>query len=180
MSKRRLVVQPAPHLPEAMAAWIWALQDTRTRTKQLVEDLNQIHLDYLPDGFSNSIGTLLYHLAATEISWLYEDVLGKEGQQLPADLQQHFAPGFWVSEQDRRLVPIMGKPLAEHLHLLDYVRDLLLKSYQNMSLEDFRCPRSYEPYEVTPEWVLYHLTRHEAGHQGQMLLIRRLYAQQEG
>jgi len=77
-------------------------------------------------------------------------------------------------------VPISGKPLAEYLHLLDYVRELQLKSYQRMSLEDFRRPRSYEPYKVTPEWVLFHLTRHEAGHQAQMLLIKRLYIQQQG
>lgn len=100
-----MVIQPEPQLPETIAVWIWALQDTRTRTRQIVEDLAQAHLDYLPDGFANSIGTLLYHLAATEISWLYEDVLGKEGQQLPADLQQYFVPGFWVSEQDRRPPP---------------------------------------------------------------------------
>lgn len=179
MSKRQLVIRPEPQLPETIAVWIWALQDTRTRTKQIVEDLAQAHLDYLPDGLANSIGTLLYHLAATEISWLYEGVLGKEGQQLPVDLQQYFAPGFWVSEQDRRLVPILGKPLVEHLHLLDYVRDLLLKSYQTMSPEDFRRPRRYEPYDVTPEWVLYHLTRHEAGHQAQMLILKRLYTQQQ-
>jgi hypothetical protein len=56
---------------------------------------------------------------------------------------------------------------------------LLLKSYQNMSLRDFHRPRSDESYQVTPEWVWYYLTRHEAGHQTQKLLIKRLFIQQQ-
>jgi uncharacterized damage-inducible protein DinB len=37
-----------------------------------------------------------------------------------------------------------------------------------MDVTDFRSPRAGDDGEVTPEWVLMHLARHESEHRGQI------------
>lgn len=172
MSQGLYLVKPTEGFRPDIGRWIWALEDTRARTKRITHNLNQSQLDWKPEGVENSIGSLLYHLAATEASWLYEDVLGLEFNRWPSQAQGYFAGGFWVSDQDRRLLPVLGKPIKEHLELLDYMRGLLLEAYRPMPLEDFRRLRKTDSGDLTPEWVLHHLTRHEAEHQGQMLLLK--------
>ena len=44
--------------------------------------------------------------------------------------------------------------------------------FQAMTLAEFRRVRSFEHYDVTPEWVLHHLIQHEAEHRGQIGSIR--------
>ncbi len=54
--------------------------------------------------------------------------------------------------------------LEEHLKRLERVRHLVLGVYAQMDLADFRRARALEYYDVTPEWVLYHLMQHDVGH----------------
>jgi uncharacterized damage-inducible protein DinB len=42
-----------------------------------------------------------------------------------------------------------------------------------MSLAEFRRPRQGPSYTVTPEWVIHHLTQHEAEHRGQIVQLKR-------
>jgi uncharacterized damage-inducible protein DinB len=49
-----------------------------------------------------------------------------------------------------------------------------------MTLEDFRRPRHFPgQYDVTPEWVLYHLMEHEAEHRGHIQTLRGLLGSDE-
>ena len=43
-----------------------------------------------------------------------------------------------------------------------------------MTLDEFRRPRSLPQYDVTPEWVLHHLTQHEAEHRGHIQGLREI------
>ncbi len=43
-----------------------------------------------------------------------------------------------------------------------------------MTLEDYRRPRALDEYDVTPEWVLFHLRDHETMHRGELALSRTL------
>jgi hypothetical protein len=74
------------------------------------------------------------------------------------------------------LVQITGETLKQHFARLDYVRGLLLATFRGMAPEDFRRARSLPEYDVTPEWVLYHLLEHEAGHLTQIKMIRKWIA----
>lgn len=122
-----------------------------------------------PDG--HSIGTLLYHIAAIEISWFGIEVM--EGQ-LPQGVWQHFP--YEVRNEQGRLTSVKGLPLSEHWARLDMVRGLLLEAYQKMTAADFRQPRHLEEYDVTPEWVLHHLCQHEAEHRAELAALRQAAA----
>jgi len=162
------------HLPQGfipeIAPWIWGLQDIRERTKREVEGLRADQLEAHPQSVSNSIGSLLYHIAGVELGWLYVEVLQ---QDFPLDSSSWFT-------KDRgeagKLVQITGETLKQHFARLDYVRGLLLATFRGMAPEDFRRARSLPEYDVTPEWVLYHLLEHEAGHLAQIKMIRKWIA----
>ncbi len=164
--RRQLVNQGLAHCEPEIGRWLWALEDVRKRTKRAVESISQAILDDKRGG--NSAGTLLYHIGAVELDWLFADVLG---QELPPGAIERFP--YQVYDAERKLVAVFGETLEVHFSRLDYVRGLLLQVYKPMNLGEFRRVRSYPDRDVSPEWALYHLIRHEAEHQGQILMLCR-------
>src|SRR5690606_11586373 len=107
-----------------------------------------------PSGSDNSIGSLLYHLALVEMSWLYEDMLLAEP---PADIAALFPVAHRAA--DGTLAHVPGVELSEHLRRLEVARDRFLELMTPMTLTDWHTVR--EPpgtdYASSPAWVVYHL-----------------------
>jgi hypothetical protein len=162
-----LSIDPLDGYAPEIGRWLWALEDTRSRTKQSLEGVSATVIDWLPGEGGNSIGTLLYHIGAIELDWLFVDVLG---QAFPPDLEALFADD--VRDDRGNLTNVPGVGLAEHMRRLDEVRATLLASFRGMTIEEFRRPRQLPTYGVTPEWVLHHLNQHEAEHCGQIAELR--------
>jgi len=165
--KRRLVVDPILSKVPEIGRWLWALQDTRQLTLEEIEQLTPAMIDWLPPDDESTIGTILYHIALIEMDWLYAEVLERPEAPEIAEL-------FAYEHRDRqgRLTQVTGISLQEHLIRLEVVRALLLESYLQMDLAEFRRPRSLPAYDVTPEWVLHHLIQHEAEHRSQLGSLR--------
>lgn len=165
-NEHRVVHAPTDFSP-LIGAWVWALEEARSRTKQCLVDLSQEELDWIPPAGGNNIATLLYHLVAIEMSYLYEDILGVGW----APELEHLLP-YDVRDELEELTAVRGESLEKHLQRLDGGRVLLLRTLHRMSEDDFRAPRRVDEYEITPEWVCFHLTQHEAEHRGQIGMIR--------
>ncbi|MED1205757.1 DinB family protein [Heyndrickxia acidicola] len=172
MKKTALVVSSLPGFEKEIGRWLWCLEDVR---KDLLHELNgisQIVLDGKIDE-RQTIGSLLYHIALVEADWLYEEVLCTEWDPeirslLPAEIRS----------EDGSMTHIEGQSLEGHLHRLNKVRETFLSHFKTMDLEDWRKPRNLEKYDVTPEWVVYHLIEHESHHRGQIFhLLRKLQSQ---
>lgn len=166
-----LQITPLSGYPDEIGRWLWALQAMRAKTLYLVQDLDQATLDWEgPDGQENSIGTLLYHIALVEMSWLHFDLLGQT--DLPPAVGCDFP--FEMGNKGG-LTPVPGVPLSEHLGRLERSRTLFLEAFRGMTLADWRRLRKHpeEDEQVTPEWAVFHLVEHEAGHATQISSIRR-------
>jgi uncharacterized damage-inducible protein DinB len=72
------VIEPLRGDAPLVGAWLWAFEDSRRRTLQALEDLDPDLLERAPPWKGNSISTLLYHLAAIEVDWLFTDILGED------------------------------------------------------------------------------------------------------
>ncbi len=153
-----------------IARQLWLLQDTRRRTLEALEGINQLVLDWdYPPG-QNAIGTLLYHIAAIEVDWLFVEI-----REQPDFLPEVHSLFPWdVRDSSGRLIVVQGLSLAEHLERLSQARIWLVETLAIMSLAEYQRPRHFEKYDVTPEWVLHHLMQHEAEHRGEIGLIRIL------
>lgn len=166
-----LQVAPLQGYPDELGRWLWAMQTTRNRTLELVEGLNQVTLDWEgPDGLDNSIGTLLYHIALAEMAWLYLDIL--EGT-FPPEVKNDFP--FEMVDSQKEITRVANVTLEEHLGRLARSRSLFLNAFHHITLDDWRRLRSPEDveYEVTPEWAVFHLVEHEAGHAFQISSLKR-------
>ena len=145
-----------------------AFQDARARTLKTLATLPPGALDSQPAAGHNTIGTLLYHVALVEASWVYEDVLGLT--EYPPDVLALFP--YDSRDEQGLLYALQGEPLDYYLDRLAAVRERAIEVYRGMTVDDFRRPRYVTvedgAYNVTPEWALYHLMQHEAEHRGQI------------
>lgn len=165
-----LSVESAPADEPIIGRWLWALEDTRRETKLALANLDPSHLDWAPSPGENSIGTLLYHIGLIELDWLYVEAL--DNAPWPEELKALFPIGARDAQQV--LSVMRDVSLNEHLRRLDTLRAHLLAAFRGMSLEEFRRPRTFPEYDVTPEWVVHHLIQHEAEHRGHIQMLRSL------
>jgi uncharacterized damage-inducible protein DinB len=165
--KKARMVEPLSGFVPEIGRWLWALEDTRQRTEQSLEGIGTAAIDWSPALGGNSIGTLLYHIAAIEVDWLFTDVLQRE---FPPEVEPLFP--YDVRDEQGRLVTVQDVSLEEHLDRLATTRAILLASFRDMDVREFRRLRHMAGYSVTPEWVLHHLMQHEAEHRGQIAELR--------
>jgi uncharacterized damage-inducible protein DinB len=169
LERRTLLVSPLPEYEEEIGRWLWCLEDVRRTLITELTGISQSILDTKVDE-RQTIGSILYHIALIEADWLYVEVLGAEwdpeiSSLFPLDSRS----------EDGSLTHIEGQSLEEHSYRLNKVREVFLSYFRSMDLTDWRKPRVLEHYDVTPEWVVYHLIEHESHHRGQIFqLLRKL------
>lgn len=167
MNSAERTVRPLASYAPPVGAALWMLEDTRARTLRAVDGLPAEIIDAIPIAGGNTIGALLYHIAAIEMDYLYADILS---QRHPTWLTDLFP--YDVRESNGSLSPLRGFSFDNHLQRLATTRKRLLKELQSLTAEDFVRPRPTTVGEATPEWIIHHLRQHEAEHRGQIQEIR--------
>lgn len=168
-TKEQLVITPLPANAPVIGRWLGVLSDTRERTLRELEGTDQAQLDWQQPGM-NGIGTLLAHIAAIEMDWLYAEILE---QEFPAHVLALLPED--VRDTQGNLWVVTDLPLEEHLRRLAETRAIFITELQQRSEDDFYLRRSLPRYDVTPEWVLHHLAQHEAGHRSDIAMMRAAY-----
>lgn len=165
------VIDPLPASHPELGRWLWAMEDTRARTKAAVAGLNQAAIDWSGPGVDNGIGTLLYHIALIEFDYLCVDILGGDYLDGFADILP-----FPDRDEGGRLSVVTGVSLDDHLARLERVRAEFLARVSGLDAAQLVTARFLPDwnYEISPAWTLHHLMQHEAEHRGQILAIRTL------
>lgn len=158
---QRLLV-PENGYDNDVGVWLSALQDARARTLRVLEHIEPEWFGFMPENDGESIGTILYHLAAIEASWLYEEVLQVP---FPPEIETLFP--YDVRDEHGKLTSV-SESVQEHLKRLEMVRDCLLHEFLSMTADDFREVRSLPEYDISPMYVIHHLMQHEAEHRSQI------------
>jgi len=160
--KNNLLIVPLSGYARDVGIWLSALQDTRERTVRILEEIEPQWLDFMPPDGGESIGTILYHLAAIEASWLYEEIL-----ELPFPPEIESLLPYDVRNGNGKLTPV-SESMQKHLERLNQVRKHLLDELSKITTDDFEKVRSLPEYDVSPLYVVHHLMQHEAEHRSQM------------
>jgi uncharacterized damage-inducible protein DinB len=158
-----------------LGRWLAALEDGRRDTLRELEGVTPDMVDWYPDEPLNSIGSLLYHIGLVEASWVAEEMLGDpEAEELTPLLP-------WPDREGpreggaRHLSRIDGQSLDEHRGRLAGIRRFVLARLEPMTNEEFHRVRSFERYDVAPDWALHHVIQHEAEHRAHIAWLRDTY-----
>ena len=167
--RRKLILSSVGSEGLEVDVWLAALRDCRARTHKAIAGIQTDELDWMCPLSRNTIGTVLYHIAAIELDWLYNEILE---QEFPDDFRTWFP--YDVRDSNGNLTPV-ADGAREHEERLRYVRDKLVGTLSTMAPLEFHRVRHLEAYDVTPQWVVCHLLQHEAEHRGQIAIMRRCF-----
>jgi len=163
-----------------VARFMWQLDAQRRLTLDAVKDLDVAALGWQPARGMNTIGMLLAHLAYSESH------LVQVGIEAKASSDTKTAIGLSVEEEGMPLAPdappapaLDGRDLAFFTGLLERARAHTRRVVATLDDEGLarritreRPDGSKRVFDVG--WILYHMVEHEAGHRGQILLLRHL------
>jgi uncharacterized damage-inducible protein DinB len=165
MARYRLVLDPGAGDAE-IGRWLAALEEARRDTLKVLADLPDDAADRDPGDGGDTIGTVLYHVALIEADWVFSDVLDRESD-IPGDL---FPAGDRTKEG--HLTQIRGESLAQHQSRLARIRSMVLAELGSMSADDFHRVRARDDYDVSADWVVFHLIDHEVEHRVRLSALR--------
>jgi uncharacterized damage-inducible protein DinB len=173
--RRYREIAPPPGFASGPGRWFASFEDLRKRTISLIADLDPARLSAVPAGCANSIGTLAVHIAESEAFWIIERV---GGRPLPSSRREIYRMDIFGTPGAPQT------PRAPAAWFLGILSDLRFETFEIMAglsdddLDGRRVwvdPKNAQEQEVfTVAWILQHAFAHEAHHQGQIALIRRI------
>ena len=167
---RRYDISPVIGFANPSAAYAAAMLDELLeRLLDLIVDLGQPALEYVPPGATNSIAMLVIHMAWAEASWISTAT----GIEIPADLEQRLEPGKQAPSGD---LPPVSTSLDRLTSLCYDVRQQVTRpALAAVSDIDRQVPD--QDRTMTMRGVLMHLVWHWTYHSGQVGLLRRLWGE---
>lgn len=143
----------------------------RTAVLYPVKGLSVADLDYLLDDKANTIGMLLYHLAATNAFYHEHTINNKEWGKWDESIDRQFGVAMEMGDEGRK--QIKGHPLDFYLDLLETTRtktfDALKKKDDAWLLTvDDKWP--WGPTNNYCKW--FHVCEHESHHTGQIAFLK--------
>jgi len=164
------------------AASFLAQMDDQSR--RLLADLRGVttaELQWQPKRGMNTLGMLLAHIAIVEVYWL------QVAMERASDAALKHVLHIGGDDDGIPLPPtgspprvLRGRTLGWYTRLLARARKWAkrtVRSWPDTTMERFavRTRRDGAKSGVSRRWILYHVLEHEAGHYGQILLLRHLY-----
>ncbi|MGH7729703.1 MAG: DinB family protein [Candidatus Eiseniibacteriota bacterium] len=178
------ILSPGPGTASPITGlFLWQLDDQSRRLTEDTRGATPEELACQPAPGMNTIGMLLAHIAAVEVGWLRAAVHGldRDSPQVLGISKREI--GLPLPEGAPPAPALAGRDLAYFDGLLARAREFTRASVASLTDADldrrFRTPASWaddgDEFEGTIGWALYHVLEHEAGHYGQVNLLRHQY-----
>ncbi|AZB41553.1 DUF664 domain-containing protein [Bacillus sp. FJAT-42376] len=141
----------------------------RKTTLEAVHGLTTAELDYLPGKEGNSIGALLFHMAAVEKGFQIEIFDGRRPNE--QEMEEWGAP---YSLGDTGRAQIKGNPLDFYLGKLEEVRSRTLREFANLDDDWLYENRPWDNHPSNNYFIWFHVFEDEINHRGQIRMIRKM------
>lgn len=175
-----LLQAPPGFRSDTVARFLWQMDEQRKALLEGVRGLETADLEWQPMPGTNSIGMLLAHIAYAEAHLVQVGVLGEQVGHAQDVI------GITEEEEGLPLAPgappspaLAGRELAFFTDALARARDHTRRAAMPLTDADLdrlvhrRRPDGTERV-FNVGWVFYHLVEHEAGHRGQIGLLKHL------
>ena len=136
-----------------------------------VQGMSQKDLDYLFDAGSNTIGSLLLHLAATDRLYHVHTFQNVALKDLPESFKEKWGMPMELGEPARK--GIKGHDLDYYLNILKETREATLAEFRKRDddwLLTVDKTWGWGPTNNYCKW--FHVTEHEANHNGQIKFLK--------
>jgi hypothetical protein len=143
----------------------------RTVMLHSVKGMSQKDLDFLLDDKANTIGALLFHLAATDRIYQINTFEANPLKDLPADYKEKFGIAMDLGEPARKT--IKGHNLDFYLNLLSETREHTLAEFRKRDdawLLAVDKTWGWGPTNNYCKW--FHVCEHESNHNGQIKFLK--------
>jgi len=137
-----------------------------------VKGMSQKDLDYLFDPNSNTIGSLLMHLAATDRIYQINTFEGNNLKELPASYKDKWGVAMDLGEPARK--QIKGHDLDYYVNLLGETREQTLAEFRKRDddwLLTVDKTWGWGPTNNYCKW--FHVCEHESNHNGQIKFLKK-------
>lgn len=136
-----------------------------------VRGMSVADLDYLHDDDSNSIGAMLWHLAATERFYQIHTFDGRDWGDWDQKDSDEFGVAMGLGDQGR--AQIKGNSLSFYMEKLDAVRAYTLQEFAKRDDQWLLAVDNDWPWGPTNNYCKwFHVCEHESNHNGQIKYIR--------
>ncbi|QYR24377.1 DinB family protein [Paenibacillus sp. sptzw28] len=143
----------------------------RWTTLESVIGLSVPQLDYLSDDQSNSIGSLLKHIAAVEYAYYLNTIVKRE---LTEAEHKQWDAALQLGDRGRK--EIKNNPLNYYIEIFNDVRSMTLKSMSELQ-DEWLEQSENEPHlgnrSVNNYFKWFHVFEDEINHRGQIRIIRK-------
>ncbi|MGE7214855.1 DinB family protein [Priestia koreensis] len=144
----------------------------RKTTLEAVHGLTTSELDYLMSEESNSIGSLLLHMAAVEKGFQIEIFDGRKPNE--QEMKEWGAP---YSLGDMGRTHIKGHSLEFYISKLEEVRSRTLKEFATLDDDWLYENRLWDNNPSNNYFIWFHVFEDEINHRGQIRVIRKILSQ---
>ncbi len=161
------IAPEAPYTPH-IGALVDMLAYTRLMTVEAVRGLSVEELDAVPPGFTNSIGMLLAHIAATDR--IYQS-LSFEGVDPIHEDRPEYRPYLGAMTFGELGERVRGRSLQDLLDQLAEVRAVTLAELARRDDDWLASPAPNS--RMNQHWAWFHVMEDEVSHRGQMRVLRK-------
>ncbi|MTH54841.1 DUF664 domain-containing protein [Bacillus mangrovi] len=141
----------------------------RKTTLESVNGLSTKELDFLPAKESNSIGSLLLHMAAVEKGFQIEIFDGRRPNE-----QEMEVWGAPYSLGDKGRASIKGYPLEFYITKMEEVRNRTLREFAKLDDDWLYENRVWDDHPSNNYFIWFHVFEDEINHRGQIRMIRKM------
>jgi uncharacterized damage-inducible protein DinB len=144
------------------------LHFTRMQVEHNVKGMSQADLDFLLDAKANTIGAMLYHLAATDHYYGLNTFGGMKWDSWPDDEKKKWDIPMNLGEPARKA--IKGNSLDYYLNILHEVREKSLAEFKKR--DDKWLTIVDKEFGANNYGKWFHVAEHESNHDGQIKFLK--------
>lgn len=162
-----MILQSDKRFDEKIGLLVSHMIQTREKTKSLVVGLSVEDLDFNFDSISNSLGTLLLHIAALEFNYQRILFLNRSLNNEEFKKYKDALPGHMYTRN------IKKNNVEFYFQELDYIRLNTLKMFSEINDEWLYKEKVWSNQAISNNlYLVQHLIDDEISHQGQMKWIK--------
>lgn len=161
-------VGPRPGYSPEIGTLVSMLHFTRMQVEHNVKGMSQADLDFLLDAKANTIGAMLYHLAATDHYYGLNTFGGMKWNSWPDDEKKKWDIPMNLDEPARKA--IKGNSLDYYLNILHEVREKNLAEFKKR--DDKWLTIVDKEFGANNYGKWFHVAEHESNHDGQIKFLK--------